>query len=100
MVFMLIAGINFALHFLAWRTLSIRPYLRDPEVKMYFGILFTVAIITTGYLYWKGTFMDFGSALHHGIFQAVSIGTTAGFTTADYYLPVLLAGVRVPREEG
>jgi len=34
-------------------------------------------------------------ALHHGLFQAVSIGTTAGFTTTDYqswpsFLPVLL----------
>jgi len=94
-VFMLLSGINFALHFTAWRSTSLKPYVLDPEVKTYFKMLLAVAAITTVYLYFSGTFDDFGSALHHGIFQAVSIGTTTGFTTADYYawpgfLPVLL----------
>lgn len=94
-VFMLLAGINFSLHFLSWRTLTIRPYLTDPEVQTYFVVLLITATITTLYLYVSGTFDSPGSALHHGIFQAVSIGTTSGFTTAEYYawpgfLPVLL----------
>lgn len=94
-VFMLLAGINFALHFLSWRALSIKPYLFDSEVRAYFLVLSVVAAITTVYLYLSDTFENIGSALHHGIFQAVSIGTTAGFTTAEYYawpgfLPVLL----------
>jgi len=94
-VFMMLAGINFALHFLSWRSLSIKPYLFDSEVRAYFLILGLVAVITTAYLYISDTFEHLGSALHHGIFQAVSIGTTAGFTTAEYYawpgfLPVLL----------
>jgi len=94
-VFMLLAGINFSLHFLSWRSLSIQPYLRDPEVQTYFLVLGVVATITIVYLYVSETFDSFGSALHHGIFQAVSIGTTSGFTTAEYYawpgfLPVLL----------
>ena len=94
-VFMLLAGINFSLHFLSWRTLTIRPYLHDPEVQTYFVILMTAAGITTLYLYISGTSENVGSALHHGIFQAVSIGTTSGFTTAEYYawpgfLPVML----------
>ncbi|KPJ91800.1 MAG: potassium transporter [Gammaproteobacteria bacterium SG8_11] len=94
-IFMLLAGINFALHFLSWRSLSVKPYLFDSEVRAYFLILGVVATITTGYLYLSETFENAGSALHHGIFQAVSIGTTAGFTTAEYYawpgfLPVLL----------
>ena len=94
-IFMLLAGINFSLHFLSWRTLTIRPYLHDPEVQTYFVVLFATAVITTLYLYFSGTFTNPGSAIHHGIFQAVSIGTTSGFTTAEYYawpgfLPVLL----------
>ena len=44
--FMLLAGMNFALHFLAWRSLSIRPYCYDTEVKVYLSILATVAAIT------------------------------------------------------
>ncbi|WP_455202298.1 TrkH family potassium uptake protein [Kaarinaea lacus] len=94
-VFMILAGINFSLHFMSWRTLTIRPYLQDPEVQTYFVVLLITAVITTLYLYVSGTFDNPGSALHHGIFQAVSIGTTSGFTTAEYYawpgfLPVLL----------
>ncbi len=94
-IFMFLAGINFSLHFLSWRTLTIRPYLHDPEVQTYFVVLSVTAAITTLYLYVAGTFDNIGSALHHGIFQAVSIGTTSGFTTAQYYawpgfLPVLL----------
>ena len=94
-VFMLLAGINFSLHFLSWRTLTIRPYITDPEVQTYFVVLGTTAFITTLYLFFSGTFENPGSAVHHGIFQAVSIGTTSGFTTAEYYawpgfLPVML----------
>ncbi len=94
-VFMVLAGMNFALHFLAWRNFSLKPYSVDPEVRAYLTILGVTALITTAYLLYAGTFDSFGSALHHGIFQAVSIGTTAGFTTAEYYawpgfLPVML----------
>ncbi len=94
-VFMLLAGANFALHFIAWRSMSLRPYRQDSEFRFYLGWLGLVALITTGYLLFTGTFDDPGSALHHGIFQAVSIGTTTGFTTAQYqdwpgFLPLLL----------
>ena len=93
--FMLLAGMNFALHFVAWRSLSVKPYLIDPEVRAYFYILLVAAVITTTYLYATGAISEFGNALHHGLFQAVSIGTTAGFTTTEYFnwpgfLPVML----------
>jgi trk system potassium uptake protein TrkH len=94
-VFMFLSGANFALHFLAWRRMSTNPYLGDPEFRAYFVGLAMVAVLTTAALFLTGTFDNFGSALHHGIFQAVSIGTTTGFTTTEYFawpifLPVLL----------
>ena len=94
-VFMLLAGINFSLHFIAWRSLSLMPYLRDAEVKAYLLLLATTAFITTALLYRFNTFDTTGAALLAGIFQAVSIGTTTGFTTEAYYLwpsaiPVIL----------
>jgi len=94
-IFMMLSGINFALHFLAWRQLSLKPYWTDPEFRAYISALSFSAVITTLYLYASSTFKSFGSALHHGIFQAVSIGTTSGFTTAEYhtwpsFLPVML----------
>ncbi len=94
-VFMFISGVNFALHFVAWRSLSLRSYILDPEFRAYLLLLVLLAMIASGYLYEEGQFPSFLSAVHHGIFQAVSIGTTTGFTTADYslwpgFLPVLL----------
>ncbi len=94
-VFMLLAGVNFSLHFLAWRDYSLKPYLGDAEFRTYVKILLWVAVITSVYLYLTRTFSSPGEAIQRGVFQAVSIGTTTGFTTAAYYswpgfLPVLL----------
>ncbi len=82
-VFMLLAGMNFALHFLAWRRRSLRPYLGDPEARTYLAVLGVVAVIAVTYLYVTRTFPSLAAALHHGIFQTVAIGTTTGFTTAQ-----------------
>lgn len=94
-VFMIIAGINFSLHFLAWRELSLRPYRGDAELKTYLFLLATVAIVTSAYLYLSGTFTSIASAVRYGVFQTVSISTTSGFATSDFdawpsFLPVLL----------
>ncbi len=94
-VFMILAGANFALHFAAWRSRSIVHYLADSEFRVYATILLVVAIISSAYLYYMGTFDEAGRAVLHGVFQAVSIGTTTGFTTHEYhnwpgFLPVLL----------
>jgi len=94
-VFMVLAGINFAVHFVAWRRRSIRHYLEDPEAQFFIGILITIGIVVSLTLYLSGHYGSWGETLHHAIFQAVSIGTTAGFTTANFsewplYLPVLL----------
>ncbi|MDX1434716.1 MAG: TrkH family potassium uptake protein [Gammaproteobacteria bacterium] len=94
-VFMTIAGINFALHFLAWRSRSPRPYSGDNELQTYLLLLACIAVVTSLYLYLSGTFPSFLAAVRHGVFQTVSISTTTGFTTSGYYtwpsfLPVLL----------
>lgn len=93
-IFMFLAGVNFALHFLAWRSVGPKPYLQDTEFKTYAFLLLLACVVTAGWLYGTGTF-EGGQALLHGVFQAVSIGTTAGFTTAEYHnwpgiLPVML----------
>ena len=94
-VFMLLAGTNFALHFVAIRRMNVNTYLHDAEFRTYLSVLAIIAAITVFYLNMTATFSDFGSAALHGVFQAVSIGTTTGFTTSNYalwpsFLPVLL----------
>jgi len=94
-IFMLLAGINFALHFFAWRARRPKVYFFDAEVRAYIFLLFATAVISVAYLYLSGHFPKFEDALTYGIFQTVSIGTTTGYTTAVYsewpsFLPVLL----------
>jgi len=95
-IFMLFAGVNFALHFFAWRARNIKVYWLDSEVRVYLFVLLVTSVITTLYLYFRvDEFKTFNSALHHGVFQAVSIGTTTGFSTNAYwnwpsFLPVML----------
>jgi trk system potassium uptake protein TrkH len=94
-VFMFFGGVNFGLHFMAIRDQSLRAYSGDPEFRAYLILFIVVSAITVAYLYFSDIFRDIPTALRHGVFQAVSIGTTTGFTSSDYYvwpgfLPVLL----------
>lgn len=94
-VFMVISGVNFALHFLAFRGRRLGAYWADDEFRAYAQILLVLAAITVVYLWLSPGLGGLGESLHHGIFQAVSIGTTTGFTTAEYaswpgFLPVML----------
>lgn len=81
-VFMLIAGINFSLHYLA---LTGKPlaFWRDPECRFFLGLTSVFIAVTTGSLY--GTvYHDIGEAFRFSAFQVASIMTTTGFATADY----------------
>ena len=94
-VFMLLAGVNFAIHFAAFRHRSLNPYRRDAEFRTYILVLTVVSVVTIGYLQATKTFDSTAESIIEGLFQVVSIGTTTGYTTAEYYtwpgfLPVLL----------
>jgi trk system potassium uptake protein TrkH len=93
-VFMLISGANFALHFLVLRSRNPRIYWADAEFRAYIIAMSLVALITITYLEFTQTFEGF-EVLSHGLFQVVSMATTTGFTTSEYFawpgfLPVLL----------
>lgn len=94
-VFMILAGVNFSLHFFAWRNVSIGHYRQDPEFRAYIFILLILSAIVIGSLSLAGTYSDWDDTVINGLFQSVSIATTTGFTTANYAawpgaLPVLL----------
>ncbi|AHF03166.1 potassium transporter [Marichromatium purpuratum 984] len=84
-VFMLLAGMNFALHFVAVHRHSLGVYLHDSEWRFYLLIMVTVTAIATIALYRTDTFITWDDAFTKGLFQAVSIGTTTGFATAEFY---------------
>ena len=94
-VFMLLAGVNFSLHFMAIRFRDLGCYFLDSEFKTYAGALFTVAVATCVFLIVADTYGSNGDAIRHGVFQTISIGTTTGYTTTTFatwpaFLPVLL----------
>jgi trk system potassium uptake protein TrkH len=83
MVFMVLAGMNFALHFLAWQGRSLRHYLSDPECRFYLQLLLAGSLLTIAYLYLSGTYGIVDSLLH-GSFALISSLTTSGFITTEH----------------
>ena len=82
-VFMILAGTNFALLYLC---LLRQPdkLLSDVEWRAYIGMIAiaTISVIVFGLLY--NDFANFGAATRHGMFQVVSIITTTGYGTHDF----------------
>ena len=92
-IFMIISGINFALHYLAWTKKRVLHYFYDSEVKLYLSLLLTTAFITFLTLYYSDKIYD--DMIVDSVFQAVSIGTTTGFLTSNYsnwplFVPIML----------
>ena len=82
--FMLLAAINFATHFLAWRRLGAAPYRRDPEAKAMLLVLAVFVLLVSGYLVVTGVYDDFRTALRYAAFNVVSIATTTGYSNTDF----------------
>ena len=85
-VFMLIAAINFSIHFLAFSGRTLQAYVKDKEVHMVWITLVVSVILVTCFLWMHGVYPDFLTALRHAAFNVVSIATTTGLTTQDYNL--------------
>jgi trk system potassium uptake protein TrkH len=83
-VFMMLAGVNLALYFVAWRRRSLAFLWRDIEVRsFYLVIIGTVALIST-YLSVNGAYPTFEESLRHTVFHVVSVATTTGYASYDY----------------
>lgn len=90
-IFMFLAGINFALHFTAFRHMSGKAYLMDPEFKVYALILLGAVVLSSAILYLHQVYPTWQEALRYGAFQTVSLATTTGFANTDYSVwPVFL----------
>ena len=80
--FMLLAGINFSLHYqmLRGKTLA---FWQDSECRFFLGavVLLTWAV---SFNVFGTVYQSIGEAVRYGAFQVVSIVTTTGYVTADY----------------
>jgi trk system potassium uptake protein TrkH len=80
--FMLLAGINFSLHYqmLRGKTLA---FWQDSECRFFLGAVVLLTFVVSFNIF--GTvYQTIGDALRYGAFQVASIVTTTGFATADY----------------
>lgn len=81
-VFMLLAGINFSLHyqFLRGKPLA---FWKDPECRFFLGAVVLITLVVSFDVY--GTvYKTLDQAIRYSTFQVVSIITTTGYATADY----------------
>ncbi|MCV2217697.1 TrkH family potassium uptake protein [Thauera sp. Sel9] len=84
MLFALLAGLNYATHYLALVRTSLRPYSRDPEIPFYFGVLvFSIVMLTIYLLVWQSQ-GDPLYTLRSVAFHVVSISTSLGLVIEDY----------------
>jgi trk system potassium uptake protein TrkH len=83
-VFMLLAAMNFATHFLVWRAKSLKVYLRDTEAIATVVLILASCLGVAVFLWWQGTYPGFWTALRHASFNLVSLATDCGFASADF----------------
>ncbi|CAA0083307.1 Trk system potassium uptake protein TrkH [BD1-7 clade bacterium] len=93
--FMFISGLNFGLHFLAWRKWQLKQYIADSEAKFYFFYILMACLIVVPILVFSDVGKHYDHPIVEGIFQVVSMATTTGFATTDFsawptFLPFML----------
>lgn len=102
-IFMVLAGINFALHFSLFQRSSnpikfrftLSHYFHEIECRLYIVFLIMACTVTLIILHIENYYDSTEQWLRQGIFQAVSIATTTGFSTTEWSawpigLPLLL----------
>ncbi|HOD14381.1 MAG TPA: potassium transporter TrkG [Spirochaetota bacterium] len=81
-VFMLLAGINFSLHY-RLLTGRLRPVYRDSELKAYL-LIFAATTAVVAFSLYGDVFPTAGECLRYASFQTASFLTTTGFATANF----------------
>jgi len=81
--FMVLAGINFSLHYQLFRG---RPlaFWKDRECRFFLATVLVLIALVSSDLLRAQIYTSIGMAIRYGAFQVVSIVTTTGFATADY----------------
>lgn len=94
-VFMLLAAINFGVHYLVWLDRNPMQYLRDTEARTFLGFVLAMVALVGLVLYLEGPYDQVHASLRDAAFEVVSIVTSTGFGIVDFahwpdFLPLLL----------
>jgi trk system potassium uptake protein TrkH len=82
-VFMALAGANFALTYRALVRRQPRAFVRDEEFRLYLGLLVVGSALVLVELLHNSLFAG-EAAVRNAVFQAVSMMTTTGYASADF----------------
>ncbi|MCX2865801.1 TrkH family potassium uptake protein [Paucibacter sp. PLA-PC-4] len=85
-VFMLLAGVNFALYFVALRQRSFRALWCDIELRAFYLVVLAAVAVLTVFLIMHEVTADAWKALRYSAFHVVSLATTTGYAATDYEL--------------
>jgi len=92
-LFMLVAALNFATHFVALRRGNFSAYKRDPEARwVLIWVGASIALLTAEIMH-AGLYPDFLVTLRHVTFTTVSMATTTGLVTEDFSLWPIFASM-------
>lgn len=82
-IFMLLCSCNFTLYFVSIHRRSLKFFWRDTEAQATISILLGSGLFISLLLWLKGTY-PLTEALRNGMFNAISLGTTAGYPSSDF----------------
>lgn len=93
-IFMFLAGTNFALHYRLANG-QIKEVFKDSEFQFYLLVMATAfVLVTVSLLTFEEEIYPFGETIRYALFQVVSITTTTGYVTADFNTwPALAKGI-------
>lgn len=83
-VFMVLAALNFATHFAAYRRRNPLVIWADAEARAVIVLLAVSCLALSAYVWRQGTYPEFLTALRHVSFNLVSIATDCGFASQDF----------------
>lgn len=84
LAFALLAGMNFATHFIALQQRRLNVYRSDPEVKAFLLVVLGSCLLLAIFLWAKGVYLDFPSALRYASFNTISMATSLGLANDDF----------------
>lgn len=82
MIFMVLAGINFSLHYQFMKGGSL-AFWKDSECRFFLAVVVVLSLVVSFNIH-GAVYRTIGESLRFGSFQVISIVTTTGFATADY----------------
>lgn len=84
MVFMLLGGINFAIHFLVLSKRDLRFYWRNEEVRTFLLLVIVTTLVVAVALHLHEAKATPGQAFRHAAFAVISVITSTGFGIDDF----------------